>query len=252
MTYILIALDWAIFICSLYDWMFSLSPFYAGLIRFMHLRGDMNKLDSKYETLSISSASQADLESARRLIVLVPSLEVDLTAVTRRVWELANATGSHVQFLGLYDNPEQESSLRRQLVTMSAMVRDGKVSAEVDVIFGKDWVDAVKTRFRSDDTVMCFAEQRVGSSARPLSQVLQSELNVQLYILSGLYPRNNTQLNWPSEIAAWMGSIAIIFGFFLLQVKVNHLTQDWMHVLLLLLSIPAEITIIWGWNSLLG
>ena len=54
---------------------------------------------------------------------------------------------AHVQFLGLYSDPAQEpQSAARQLVTMSAMVNDGRVSAEADVVFGKDWVEVVKTR----------------------------------------------------------------------------------------------------------
>ena len=209
----------------------------------------MNKLDALPPDLTVFPASFPDLQPARRLIVLVPSLKADLTALTRRVWELANATGAHIQFLGLYTDPAQELSLRRELVTMSAMVNDGWVSAEVDVIFGKDWVDVVKTRCQAGDMVVCFAEQRVGLSHKLLSQILQSELNVPLYILSDLYPQNDSRSNWPSQMAAWTGSIAIILSLFVFQAKINHLAKDWAHIALLL-SIPFEIWLIWVWNSL--
>jgi len=210
----------------------------------------MNKLDVSPPALRASPASFPDLQPASRLIVLVPSLEVDSTALTRRVWELANSTDAHIQFIGLYSDPAQEPGLRRELVTMSAMVNYGRVSAEADAVFGKDWVDVVKTHYQAGDMVVCFAEQRAGMSRKPLSQILQSDLNVPLYILSGLYPQNDSRSNWPSQIAAWTGSIAIILGLLVFQAKIDHLGKDWTHTVLLLLSIPFEIWLIWAWNSL--
>src|SRR5512144_3207018 len=68
------------------------------------------------------------LEAARRLIVLVPA-EANYATVAKRVWELANALECQVLFLSLCTDAAQESSLRRQLITMSAMVQDGKVFA---------------------------------------------------------------------------------------------------------------------------
>jgi hypothetical protein len=99
---------------------------------------------------------------------------------------------------------------------------------------------------------VCFAEQHIGLSHKPLSQVLQSDLNVPLYILSGLYPQIDSHPNWLAQAAAWTGSIAIILGFFLLQVKSDHLTKDWSHIILPVLSIPLEVWLIWMWNSLFG
>ena len=210
----------------------------------------MNKLDVTPPALTVSPAAFSNLQPARRLIVLVPSLEADLTALTCRVWELANSSDAHVQFLGLYSDPVQEPRLRRELVTMSAMVNDGRVTAEADVIFGKDWVNVVKTHCQAGDMVVCFAEQRAGLSRKPLSQILQSELNLPLYILSDLYPQDDSRSNWPSQIAAWAGSIAIILGFLVFQAKIDHFGKDWTHTVLLLLSIPFEIWLIWVWNTL--
>ena len=204
---------------------------------------------SRSDSAILSAATGQRHEPARRLIVLVPCFEADLTAIARRVWELANATGMHVQFLSLYSDPAQEPSIRRQLVTISAMVKDDRISTEADIIFGKDWVSAVRKHFRSGDTVVCFAEQYAGSSRKPLSEVLQSDLGASVYILSGLYPRHDSRSNWLAQIAVWTGSIAIILGFSLLQIKIDF-AKDSAHAVLLLLSLPAEIWILWAWNSL--
>jgi hypothetical protein len=239
-----------IFIFSLQNCLKFLSPLNAGLLGLIYLRGDMTRI-AIVPTLTLTSASSTDLEPARRFIVLVPALEADLTMVSRRIWELANAAEAHVQFIGLYNDTKQEPSLRRDLVTMSAMVNLGKVSAEAEVIFGRDWVHAVRSRWREGDMVVCFEEQRVGLSHKPLSQILQSDLNVPLFILSGLYPKSFTRPTWPSLAAAWLGSIAILLGFFLLQVQISNSANDWSTALQLL-SVIVETWLIWAWNSLFG
>lgn len=211
------------------------------------LKKDLNSI-----ALASPSASLPGLGSARRLIVLVPGSDADLTAVTHRVWELASATEADVLFIGLYTDSAQEASLRRKLITMSAMVNYDKVSAGSEVIFGRDWVGAVRSHWQAGDTVVCFEEQRVGLSRRPLSQILQSDLNLPLYILSGLYNKNESRPNWPSRVAAWLGSIAIILIFFLFQVQIGGFPKDGTRIELMLFSIPIELWLIWVWNSLFG
>ncbi len=226
----------------------------------------MNKLDTKPQNTSfaIATRSHADasalrhaqgdaslstsLESARRLIILIPA-DSDYHALTRRVWELANATGTCVQFLGLCQDPAQEPSLRRGLVTMSALVQDGRISAEVKVEIGTSWVDAVKRNYQTGDMIVCLAEQRAGLLHRPLSQILQANLNAPVYILSGLYSQNLSRSNWLSQILAWIGSIGIIAGSFILQIRITVLPQDWAQTTLLILSVIGEAWLIWVWNS---
>lgn len=209
----------------------------------------MTRLNYEHQAFTIPIASQPDPEPARRLIVLVPSLEVDLIVVTQRVWELANATGAHVKFISLCNDAAQEPSLRRELATMSAIVKDGNISAEAEVVSGRNWVEVVKTRRQAGDIVVCCAEQRAGLMQRPLSQILQSDLDMPLYILTGLYSQNVSHSNRLTQIFAWIGFIAIIVGFFLLQVKIDQLAKDWTTVLQLLTT-AIEFWLIWVWNNL--
>ena len=209
----------------------------------------MTKIDLNSTILTMPSVSQSDFESVRRFIVLVPSLEADFTLVTRRVWELANAMGAHVLFIGLYSDATQEPSLRRELVTMSAMVNYGKVSAEVEVLFGRDWVGVVRSRLQAGDMLMCFVEKRPGLSYGPLSQILESDLDLPLYYLTGLYPQDDSHRNWLTQAAAWIGSIAIISGFFFLHVWIGDFAKDWATVFQLI-SIFVEVWLILAWNGI--
>lgn len=212
----------------------------------------MIKLDTNSLSLAYpSSGADTGLESARRLIVLVPD-KANYAMMTHRIWELANALGCQILFLSLCADEAQESSQRRQLITMSAMVQDGNISVETRVETGSNWVNAVGSDLHDGDMIVCFAEQRMGLLHRPLSQILQSNLKASVYILSGLYPQSPSQSTWRSQIMAWLGSIGIIVGAFLLQIQIASMPADWVQTTLLILSLAAEIWLIGGWNSLLG
>lgn len=192
------------------------------------------------------------VETTHNLIVLVSSLEADLAAMARRVWQLASASSAHIIFLGLYSNMMQQPSLRRELVTMAALVSDDKVSAEVAVLPGVDWVSAVRSLAREGDMVVCLGEQRISGSHRSLSQVLQAQLDLPLYIISGLYPEAISNPRWISRLAAWGGSLALIAGFFILQVRIVSITQNWFQSALIMSSVALESTLIWVWNNFCG
>jgi hypothetical protein len=163
---------------------------------------------------------------------------------------LANTFGRHILFLSLCADAAQESSLRRQLITMSAMVQNSKICAEVQVELGSNWVKAVKSNVQDGDMIVCFAEQRAGLLHKPLSQILRANLNTPVYIFSGLYPQNPPRPHWLSQGMAWIGSMGIIVGSFILQIQIVSLSENWAQTTLLILSVIGEVLAIWGWNSL--
>jgi hypothetical protein len=221
----------------------------------------MNKLDVQHPSLTYPSdfsviqpaeeivSVSADLKPAGRLIVLIPP-DADYALATKRIWKLAMTTGMPIQFIGLCKDLAQEPGVRRELVTMAALIRDGRVCAEAKVEIGTDWVEVVKHNVQSGDMIVCFAEQRAGLFQKPLSQILQSNMKASVYILSGLIPQNPSQPNWLSQSLAWMGSIGIIAGSALVQFQITSLAQNWAQTALMIVSIIGEVGLIWGWNSL--
>src|SRR5262249_12473355 len=148
-----------------------------------------------------------------------------------------NAAGASVQFLGLCNDAAEEPSLRRGLVTLAALVYDGRISTEVKIETGKNWVSAVQSNYQMGDMIVCFAGQSTGLFHQPLSQILQTKLNLPMYILSDIQPQNVSRSNWLTQTAAWLGSIAIIVVAFLLQIRLTSLPQDWTQTTLLILSV---------------
>jgi hypothetical protein len=221
----------------------------------------MNKLDVQHPSLTYPSdfsavqlaeeiiSVSAEFKSAGRLIVLIPP-DADYALATKRIWKLSMTTGMPIQLIGLCKDPAQEPSVRRELVTMAALMRDGRVYAEAKVEMGTDWVGVVKHNVQSADMILCFAEQRTGLFQKPLSQILQSNVKTPVYILSGLISQSPSGSNWLSQIAVWLGSIGIIAGSALLQIRITSLSENWAQTTLLILSVIGEAWLIWGWNSL--
>jgi len=211
----------------------------------------MTKVDFTSPLLNNPTAAHPDFAPGGRLIVLVP-VDADYSAATRPIWELANASKSSVQFIGLCKDTAQEATLRRQLVTMSTMVQDAKVHAEAWIVIGKDWVSAVKSDLQDGDMIVCFAEQHTGLLHRPLSQILESNLRLPVYVLSGLPTQRRGRTGWLSQIAAWTGSLGIIAGSTLFQIQLVSLPGAGTQTTLMILSVIAEAWLIWVWNGLFG
>src|SRR6266545_4533158 len=99
----------------------------------------MNKLNVRAPSFTNLPAAESDAsiqmvnpQRSRRLIVLIPP-DSDCTSVTRRICKLAGETNSDIQLLGLCKDPNQEMALRRELVTVAALIRDAKVFVDMKV-----------------------------------------------------------------------------------------------------------------------
>lgn len=187
------------------------------------------------------------LGTLRRLIVLLP-FGIDYGPVTRRIWEFAQASGMDVLLLGLCEDRDEEPSFRRGLVNMASLLEDSKICAEVKVDTGTNWMAIVKDNYKAGDAIVCFAEQRSGLLHRPLSQILEASFKATVYILSSPAPQK-TKTNGLAQVGAWLGFIAIIVGFGMLQASIVQLPQGWIQGILLTLSILPEFWLIWVWNS---
>lgn len=211
----------------------------------------MNKTEFSLPMFALSPASKPDHQPARRLIVLVPEAVTDTALAAQKIWELADALESRIQLLGLSKDAEHEPGIRRQLVTLSAMLEGGNIPVESKIEFGSNWLNVVKPERREGDVIVCFAEQRSGIARKPLSQILESNLNAEIYILAGFQPKEILQLpGWVSSTLTWAGSIAIIFVFFWLQSRLIQPSQNWTHTAMLYISLIVESGSIWAWNNL--
>jgi hypothetical protein len=193
-------------------------------------------------------ACQIDPEKYRQLIILIPA-GAECAAVSRRICKLANETDSCIRLLGLYRDEEEELALRRELVMASALIRGAKVYVEVTLERGTNWVEAVRSIYQDGDIIVCLTDQFTGIRRKPLSQILESNFKTTIYILSET-PRQEQKSGWLSQVIAWSGLVAIVGGFFLLQVGITRMPRDGFQTLLLILLLVPEIWLVQLWNSL--
>ena len=202
-------------------------------------------------SLQTTTFSRTGVETAQRIIVLVPDAELDLAYAARKIWEIATTVGGSIQFIGLCTDMYREPSLRRQMVALSAFMGTEKIPAQSRVEIGKNWLNALRTEWRQGDTIVCFNGVSAGISRKPLSQLLETSVEATIYVIDGA-PRqaHGSQHGWWADALAWAGSIAIILGMFWLQTTITGLPSYWARTLLLCISIFVEFGMIWMWNSL--
>ena len=212
----------------------------------------MNKLDVSSSTFALSPASHSDPNPAPRLIVLFPASETDTPDLEHRIWEIARSLKLDVLFLSLSNDYEEESQLRRKLITMAAVIKDPNVSTDIMIKHGNDWVRQVRKIWRVGDIVACYSGHKVGLMRKPLDQALSSSVDGPIYILSDYQPARNPKRTFASQFFFWLGSLVIVGGFLWVEVRLVQLPQDWAHTSLLYVGIFLEIGLLWVWNSVFG
>ena len=220
----------------------------------------MNKLEISSTTFSIPPAPHAEPltrstsvqrpEPAHRLIVLFPASEFETPELENRIWEIARSLQLNVLLLSLTNNFDEEAQLRRKLIIMAAMIKDPFVATDILLEHGNDWVRQVRKIWREGDIVACYANQKVGIMRKALDEILRSSLNMPVYILADAKSIKNSTSIFLSQFFFWLGSLAIIGGFFWIEVKLVQLPQDWAHSALIYFCVLVEFALIPLWNSL--
>ena len=212
-----------------------------------------SKMVAQVEASEIGSllvVQDLNIAAARRLIVLIPDLDVDEVALAHEIWNLAFPPGLAVLLLGLCPNPNDEPGARRRLATVAALIREPRVSVEMQLDFGRNWIPILKSVLDSGDIVICPANQQIGIFREPLDLSV-AKLGSPIITLSGLYPLTRKQA--PSFIinaVFWVVSIATLCLFFLFQVQILRISEEWARDTLLSLSVLVEFSLIWVWNNL--
>ena len=191
-----------------------------------------------------------DVAVARRLVVLLPNLDVDEVAFAHAIWDLASPPGLAVFLLGLCPNPNEEPWARRRLVTIAALIREPRVSVEMQLDFGRNWVSSLKRVLDPGDIVICPAGQQIGIFREPLDLSL-AKLGHPIITLPGLYPLTRKLI--PAFIHGsifWVVSLTVLFVFFWFQSRILRISEEWAKDTLLSLSVLIELGLLWVWNNL--
>jgi hypothetical protein len=205
--------------------------------------------------MSLLMPAGVSLPPARRLVVLVPGLDLDESALSRRMWNLAAPNKLAVLYLGLSPSASEEPHARRQLATLAALTRDDWVKVSTALAVETDWVSALRPLQRSGDLIVCHSEQTRPSwrGAWPLGNVLCQTLQTPVHLLEGFYAGDPARAAHPTgRLMFWSGSVAILACAFWLQVQISTLPKNWAESALMVLSVVAECGLIGLWSRLFG
>lgn len=133
---------------------------------------------------------------------------------------------------------------------MAAAIRDDRVSVEVRLETGHDWVAKLRAVWRPGDTLVCYAGAEWGTEQGPLDQILRSRLQAPVYVLPAGTNGQASRPKLASEAISWAGSAGVLVAFFFLQVRIVEWLHDWVQTALLAGSVIFEIALVWIWDSL--
>lgn len=214
-----------------------------------HNPTDPYQKDSSQD-IKVYDTQASATQSIRRLVVLVPNLDLNEVQLAREVWEMALAPRLAVLLISLCSDLSEESLIQRRLINLAAMIRDPRIVVETHIEYGRNWVRGVKSVFTEGDVILCHEEQSVGIKRTPLTEVLKAA-HAPVWTLSGYHPTNiPSHPRWLSSVIFWSVALAVMAGFFYLQVQVNQITDSVARYVVLCLSALAEIGTLSIWSSI--
>lgn len=196
------------------------------------------------------------LNPTRRLVVLIPSGEINETAFARRIWQIAASSNLTILYLALSPDSTRMAYERRRLASLAALTSGLNVRAHASVSSESTWQKALGPVMQGGDLLVCLDTHMVPKNLfwhTPLGKQLAGMMNVPVYLIGGFViaatPQERSAIR---EALAWMVSLALIAAFFALQVRIDRSIDGLFATLLLCLSAMAEVYLIWKFNEWIG
>jgi hypothetical protein len=213
-------------------------------------------LEGDQMEMAIYPSDNILLPDIQRLIFLLPDQEVDEVKISKKIRSLALPGHHEVLLVTLVNDPDYETSARRQQMSISSLVRDPRFKLESMVVPGKSWIKLVQRLYCPGDLIVCPAEEMIltGISRREfLYRFILSRLNLPVYIYSGFY--QSGQVKWIQYLRGavfWTVMMAIFVLFFIFETRIVLTTKDWASQVVALLVVFLEAGAIYLWNVIAG
>jgi hypothetical protein len=188
----------------------------------------------------------------RRLVILVPDLELDEQELSSKIWQLAAPGSLEVLFLSLATSPELEAYLRLRLSSLTSLTRDEQVRSSFEFSPERTWLAAAAEVWRPGDLLVCYRSQ-LGKSqrnGRGLGARLTESLGAPLYVINSLKTGpSQRQLRLRSEWIAWSAFLFTLAAFGWVQVRINQSFAGNLWAVLMMGSVLVEFGILWEINE---
>lgn len=214
----------------------------------------MNAPQSATKTIESASwiASREPIPVGQPRLVVVISAVSDEPALARRILALSMDPSLPLLLVGAAATWDAEYELRRSLVAVESFLAAQGRRVELWTDSGHGWLARLAGKCARTDKIACYEELGTAAPRQPLSDLLAEALRLPVRDLTDLVSRPQSRVRLIPQAAAWLGSIALIAGFWFLQARIVTEMMGWAQNVMLLLTVGAEVSLIWIWNALLG
>ncbi len=194
-------------------------------------------------------------EQNSRLIVLLPESLVGDLDFAQKIHRMASRTQSDVLYLTLLNDPDQVLSVARGIATMKAVTESNLIKAGSVQVPRSHWFEKLQQVCLPDDTIVCHSEQTVKLGlfqTQPTAEYLTQIQTNPVVTVEGFYHPQQTFLkSWLRGMLFWLGAVAIVVGFTLLELQADLAFPGFAHKLVLAAILLIEFGAIWFWSQII-
>jgi len=185
------------------------------------------------------------IQTARnRMIVILSESEAGILSVAYKVHWLAVREQRDVLYLTLVKDSAEMMTCARRMATMKAATEGDQVQASSKLIPAGEWLNTIKSIASPQDKLVCLEEHTVKTGfmkAEPASAFLSQLLERPVQTLPADSPIWRDQAHrWLMGAIFWLGFIAILAVFSMLEIEIDRTVQGSVHTLLLLIALGLE------------
>ncbi len=190
------------------------------------------------------------LNTAIRLVILVPPGDLDEAQFAYRLWHLAEPTVHKILLLAVGIGPDERLAMERRLVTLYSMIHDRRIHVETQIETRSNWAKALRDLHNPGDLFISLADHTVSWYFRPrkLPSILEGLGLPVLVLPDQLISGAHTFAPKVNAILRVIVSLAIIPLFSYLQIRIGQDIHGWANAVLLLGTVAAEAGLLWIWN----
>jgi hypothetical protein len=190
-----------------------------------------------------------------RLLVIVPENELDEARYAKKARSLADYYQLDIVFLGKLSEINNESYLRRRMVTLAGISTTDVISSNFIISHQKRWKSIIIKEFKPGDYVLIpkdlFEIHRFFHRFN-VSEEISKKFGSNAIITSEfLTPIPGTGISRAiPPIIYWIGILAILVVSFIVEASIGRHTFGWIRSLAEISIVGIEIFSLWVWNSI--
>lgn len=201
-------------------------------------------------------AAPVEEKRKNRLIVMVPENLAGNLDLTRKVYWMAIRDRCDVHYLALVDDEKNDFTVCRGLATMKAITAGDGLVIQSTLVQTRSWLNTIRAMAQPGDRIVCHQEQSVKTGFRktmPVSEFLHGTLHLPCITIAGYYNPQRVQIHqWLRAFITWAGFLLIVFGFAVLETRLDNLVADVLQKVLFGIILLVEVGAIWAWDAFTG